>query len=291
MKKFKSFAWRIALIMVGGVLFAIGLDYFLIPNGITSGGVSGIAMLIVYGVKVDWLTVGRLTILFNLPLFFLGFRHIGRDFFFGSLLGMGFSSICLDLLDLLPLQNLTSDPIIAGVFGGIFLGAGLGLVLTAGASTGGMDISACLLKRRLRNLPIGRIMFFFDCCVAVATGVVYGDINNTLYSLVSLYLSSLVVDKVVYSRDFSKVALIISDKYAEISDQVSKRLDRGITYLRGEGYYTKTEKTVLLCAVKQQQLAELKDLVMTIDPGAFLILQDAHQVLGDGFRPYNRNDL
>ena len=130
-----------------------------------------------------------------------------------------------------------------------------------------------------------------DLCTAVATGIVYKEFNNTLYSAITLFLSSFALDKVVYGLDYSKVALIISDAHEDISKSICDQLDRGVTMLNGEGYYSHTEKTVLLCAVKRRQLAQLKEIVMTVDPNAFLILQDAHQVLGDGFKRYDRNEL
>lgn len=130
-----------------------------------------------------------------------------------------------------------------------------------------------------------------DLCTAVATGIVYKQFNNTLYSVVTLVISSTILDKVVYGMDYSKVALIISDRYEEIARAIDTQLDRGVTLLRGQGYYTRTDKFVILSAVKRKQLAQLKDLVMAIDPSAFIILQDAHQVLGDGFKRYDRNEL
>ena len=171
------------------------------------------------------------------------------------------------------------------------IGAGLGIVFLAGASTGGVDIVARLLKLKFRNFPIGKILLCMDLCTAVATGIVYKQFNNTLYSVVTLVISSTILDKVVYGMDYSKVALIISDRYEEIARAIDTQLDRGVTLLRGQGYYTRNDKFVILSAVKRKQLAQLKDLVMAIDPSAFIILQDAHQVLGDGFKRYDRNEL
>ena len=163
--------------------------------------------------------------------------------------------------------------------------------LDAGASTGGVDIVARLLKLKFRNFPIGKILLCMDLCTAVATGIVYGEFNNTLYSVITLVLSSFVLDKVVYGMDYAKVALIISDRYEEIAQAIDTQLDRGVTLLHGQGFYLRSDKFVLLSAVKRKQLAQLKDLVMSIDPSAFIILQDAHQVLGDGFKRYDRNEL
>ena len=125
----------------------------------------------------------------------------------------------------------------------------------------------------------------------VITGVVYRDFNNTLYSVIAMVVSSMALDRVVYGMDYSKVALIITEKYEAIATAIDGQLDRGVTLLKGQGYYKRQDKMVLLSAVKRKQLAELKELVMDIDPDAFIILQDAHQVLGDGFKRYDRNEL
>ena len=281
---------NLLMIAVGSAIFSLGFDLFLEPAGISCGGVSGIAMLIVYATKSKFLTVGILSALINLPLFFFGYRKIGKLFFFGSLLGMVVTSVGFDLFArILPLPK--TEPLVAAIFGGVIIGAGLGIVFIAGASTGGVDIVARLLKLKFRNFPIGKILLCMDLCTAVATGIVYGEFNNTLYSVITLVLSSFVLDKVVYGMDYAKVALIISDRYEEIAQAIDTQLDRGVTLLHGQGFYLRSDKFVLLSAVKRKQLAQLKDLVMSIDPSAFIILQDAHQVLGDGFKRYDRNEL
>lgn len=285
----RSVLRSIFMIAVGSALFSLGFDLFLEPAGINCGGVSGIAMLVIYAAQPKFLTVGILSAIINLPLFFFGYRKIGKLFFFGSLLGMVVTSVCFDLFLLLPVPQ--TEPIMAAIFGGVTIGAGLGIVFLAGASTGGVDIVARLLKLKFRNFPIGKILLCMDLCTAVATGIVYKQFNNTLYSVVTLVISSTILDKVVYGMDYSKVALIISDRYEEIARAIDTQLDRGVTLLRGQGYYTRNDKFVILSAVKRKQLAQLKDLVMAIDPAAFIILQDAHQVLGDGFKRYDRNEL
>lgn len=281
---------NLLMIAAGSAIFSLGFDLFLEPAGISCGGVSGIAMLIVYATNSKFLTVGILSALINLPLFFFGYRKIGKLFFFGSLLGMVVTSVGFDLFaKILPIPK--TEPLVAAIFGGVIIGAGLGIVFIAGASTGGVDIVARLLKLKFRNFPIGKILLCMDLCTAVATGIVYGEFNNTLYSVITLVLSSFVLDKVVYGMDYAKVALIISDRYEEIAQAIDAQLDRGVTLLRGQGFYLRSDKYVLLSAVKRKQLAQLKDLVMAIDPSAFIILQDAHQVLGDGFKRYDRNEL
>ena len=274
-------------ILAGCAMFALGFDLFLDPNDINIGGVSGVAMVLVYVMKIG--TVGLVSALLNVPLLLLGGKKIGARFLAGTLIGAAASSVMLDLFARIPTPEV--EPLLAAVYGGLLAGAGLGLVFLAGASTGGSDILVRLLKRRWRNVPVGKITMATDLFVAVLTGVVFGDITKTLYSGVALFACSKVIDAVVYSFDYSKVALIITPKYSEVAAAIVDKLDRGVTYLEGQGYYSGRETRVILTAVKKQQLAELKELVTDIDPDAFVILQEAHQVLGDGFARYSADQL
>lgn len=279
---------RYALILFGSALFAIGFDLFLEPNHINCGGVSGFAMVILH--IWDFTTIGVLSAIINVPLFLLGLKKVGTQFFVGSLVGMVASSALIDWLAKL-LPPIHTDMLISALFGGAIIGAGLGIVFAEGASTGGTDILGRLLKRVMRNMPIGKVMLMMDIVIITLTGIVFRDVNNTLYSAVTLAVSSVVLDKVVYGADYSKVAWIISDHFEEIAFDIDSILDRGVTLMDAQGFYARKDKSVLLCAVKRKQVAELKELVHRIDPNAFVILQDAHQVLGDGFKRYDINDL
>jgi uncharacterized membrane-anchored protein YitT (DUF2179 family) len=167
----------------------------------------------------------------------------------------------------------------------------LGVVFVSGTSTGGSDILIRLLKLKYRNVPIGQISLCFDALVVVLTGLVFQDVSKSLYTGITVFLCSQVIDAVVYRFDYSKVALIISSEHQQIADTIGKKLDRGATLLHGEGSYTHCQTKVVLAAVKKQQVAELKELVMEIDPKAFVIVQEAHQVLGDGFSRYSKESL
>ena len=170
-------------------------------------------------------------------------------------------------------------------------GFGLGCVFSTGFSTGGSDIIVRLLKLRWRDVPIGVINIVFDFVIAVLTGVVLGDISLTLYSGIAIFVSGRVVDVVVYQFDYSKVALIISSKYDEVVLAINNELERGATLLHGEGGYRQEETKVILTAVKRQHLTDLKEIVVRIDPDAFIIVQEAHQVLGEGFARYSKDSL
>ena len=273
--------------LAGCLLFALGFNLFLVPNGLNAGGISGLAMVVISFTKLG--TVGLLTALVNIPLFAIAGKKIGRKFFYYSLVGMLLSSLTIDTLALLPMPQ--TEPLVGALYGGAICGLGLGIVFSTGASTGGSDIITRLLKLRYQNVPIGVIAMVFDLLVAALTGLVFRDVSCMLYSGVAIFVSGRVMDAVVYSFDYSKVALIISGHHLEIAQCVNEKLGRGVTYLQGEGYYSGKETKVILTAVKRHQLAELKALVTEIDPDAFIIVQEAHQVLGDGFSRYSKDAL
>ena len=282
----KKYGWVLST-LVGSFVFAVGFDFFLAPNDLNSGGISGLSMILVE--LLGFGSVGAVSILINLPLFILGGMKIGRRFFIGSVIGMMASSVFIDALAFCPVP--VSEPLLGAIYGGVICGAGLGLVFVAGTSTGGSDILVRLLKLRCRNVPIGQISMSFDLVVVVLTGLVFLDVTKALYTGVTVFICGKVIDAMVYRFDYSKVALIISPAYEEIARQIGIKLDRGATFLHGEGSYSHRPTKVVLAAIKRQQLAELKELVTAIDPDAFIIVQEAHQVLGDGFSRYSKDSL
>ena len=285
-KLWQTYQW-IPQTVLGSALFAAGFAFFLQPNDLSSGGISGLALILVELTQFG--SVGVVSILINLPLFLLGGLKIGKRFFVGSLIGMLLSSVLIDGFAALHLPAV--EPVIAIVYGGVLCGLGVGIVFAAGTSTGGSDILVRLLKLRYRNVPIGQISLTFDALVVLLTGIVFRDMNKALYTGITVFLSGKMVDAVVYRFDYSKVAMIITKEYDTIAREIGDKLDRGATFLHGEGSYSGEETKVILTAVKKQQIAQLKELVMTLDPKAFVIVQEAHQVLGDGFHRYTRHSL
>lgn len=273
------------MIALGSATFALGFDLFLEPNAVNVGGMTGLAMVIRKVIGMG--SVGLISALLNVPLFLLGYRYLGRKFFIGSLLGTLFSALFLELFTLLPVPE--TEPLLGALYGGLFSGVGLGLVFLADASTGGTDIIVRFLKRKFPDLRLGKLMLALDVAIALLTGFVFHDINKTLYSIITLYVCSVSLDGVLYGLDYSTVAMIISDHFEQIAQSIDRQLDRGVTYLDGRGFYSQQDKTVLLCAVRKRQVGQLKELVSTIDPNAFMILQEAHQVLGEGFKGYSDN--
>ena len=221
-KLWQEYKW-IPNTVLGSAIFAAGFAFFLQPNDLSPGGISGLALLLVE--LTGFGSVGLISILMNLPLFILGGLKIGRRFFVGSLIGMVLSSMLIDGFAAMDLP--AADPLIAIVYGGVVCGIGLGIVFINGTSTGGSDILVRLLKLRYRNVPIGQISLTFDAVVVLLTGLVFRDLNKALYTGITVYLCGKMVDAVVYRFDYSKVALIISKEYEVIAKEIGNKLDRG----------------------------------------------------------------
>lgn len=285
-KILKDYSWVFKTI-VGSAVFAFGFSIFLEPNNINTGGISGLAQAVAQIIGIR--NVGLLSMLLNLPLFLAGGVRVGKRFFFGSLIGMVVSGVLIDAFAAFSIGF--HDPLVSGIYGGLLCGLGIGMVFVAGTSTGGSDILVRLLKLHYRNVPIGTISTVFDALVVILTGFVFHDISRAMYSGIAVFVTGQVMDIVVYRFDYSKVALIISNCPDEIATDVAQKLDRGVTFLDGHGYYSRQDKKVILTVVKKGQLAELKELVMERDKDAFVIVQEAHQVLGDGFSRYSRDGL
>lgn len=292
MKKNRNgYIWILTTIL-GSFIFGAGYAIFLGPNGLNAGGISGLAAIIVQLVNpngtIPLVSVGTLTILINLPLFAIGGVKIGKRFFFGSLLGLGVSSMVMDYL---PIGVQLTEPLLAALYGAAVTGFGLGLVFMSGTSTGGSDIVVRLVKLKAKNTNIGVIAMMFDVFVVALTGIVFGNIENALYTGIAAFMCSKVIDMVVYGFDNTKTALIITKEYEKVASAIGSRLGRGATYLYSQGTYSLTKGKVVLVAVYPRQVAELKELVVSIDPKAFVILQEAHQVLGDGFATHSKDSL
>ena len=283
----KQFLKSYTIIALGSLAFALGFDWFFAPNQIAMGGVTGLAQVI--NVLIPALPVGILTIILNVPLFLAGWKLIGFHLLASSLFSMAVSSVAIDIIaawyTFPPM-----DPLLACLCGGAVMGAGFGLVFSQGATTGGTDIVARLLKLKFPWLPMGKLILIPDGVVLALTAIAFQRLETALYGAVALYVSSKVMDTVLYGMNASKVAYIISDDWKAVADAILA-YDRGVTILNAAGAYTGAEKHVLLVAFRQREIVEIKRRVHAIDPGAFLIVCDAHEVLGEGFREYQKEEL
>ena len=275
-------------ITLASAVYAFGFNWCYEPNHIGFGGITGVAQIINH--FLPWAPIGTVVIILNVPLFLLGWKLIGGHLLVSSLYSMFISSAFIDLFHLLwtfePMESF-----LACIFGGVLMGASLGVVFLQGATTGGTDLIARLAKLKLAWLPMGKLLLGIDLVVIVAVALAFRNLYSAMYGVVALYISSLVMDGVLYGIDNAKVAYIISDAHERITDAIINDIDRGVTILHGQGAYSGAEKKVLLVAFKQRQIVALKRTVKEIDPAAFLIVCEAHEVLGDGFREYKQNDI
>ena len=266
------------IITLGAVIYALAFDWFVAPNQIAMGGVTGLAQIV--NALVPVLPVGVLSILVNVPLFLAGWRLLGGRLLVSSLYAMAVSSLAIDVIAWMHTFP-PMDPILATLYGGAGMGVGLGLVFSQGATTGGTDIIGKLLKLKFPWLPIGKLVMIPDMVVVILAAVVFGTVNAALYGLIQMYLLSKVMDMILYGWDTSRVAYIITDRWEE-TVQGLLDMNRGVTLLQGKGAYTGAEKQVLLVAFRQREIVPIKRMLREIDPKAFFIVCDAHEILGEG---------
>ena len=275
------------IIALGAVIYALAFDWFVAPNQIAMGGVTGLAQIV--NALVPVLPVGVLSILVNVPLFLAGWRLLGGRLLVSSLYAMAVSSLAIDVIAWMHTFP-PMDPILATLYGGAGMGVGLGLVFSQGATTGGTDIIGKLLKLKLPWLPIGKLVMIPDMVVVILAAVVFGTVNAALYGLIQMYLLSKVMDMILYGWDTSRVAYIITDRWEE-TVQGLLDMNRGVTLLQGKGAYTGAEKQVLLVAFRQREIVPIKRMLREIDPKAFFIVCDAHEILGEGFGDYQKEEI
>ncbi len=280
----RDYTW----IFLGSVLYSVSFDWFYVPNQIGFGGLTALGMILNHFVSA--IPIGTVVLVLNVPLFLLGWKFLGGHTLVSSLFAMTATSVLVDLIAAVYTFP-PMDPMLAAVFGGVSLGAALGMIFSKGATTGGTDLTARLLKIPFAWLPVGKLLMAVDLLMLLAVSVAFRSMNSALYGIISLYISTMVMDGVLYGMDQSKVAYIITATPRIMAEEIDRQLDRGVTFLRGEGSFSGKEKLVLMCAFKQRQIVPLKALVHELDPDAFLIVCEAHEVLGQGFRRYQKNDL
>lgn len=287
-KKLLETLRSLAVITVGSAIFAVAFVWLYQPNSIASGGLTGLAQIVNH--LVPAIPVGVTVIVLNIPLFVLGLKLIGGKLLLFSLYAMFVSSVIIDALDLAFTWQ-PMDPLLAAIFAGLMMGLSLGLVISQEATTGGTDLLARLLKLKFKWLSMGKLLLIADLVVIILVALVFKTMYSMLYGLVALYISSMVMDNILYGMNPAKVAYIISDHNEEIKELLVHKMDRGVTILHGQGAYSGTEKKVLMCAFKQKEIAAIKHAVKDVDPAAFLIVCDAHEVLGEGFQAYKKDDI
>jgi uncharacterized membrane-anchored protein YitT (DUF2179 family) len=266
--------------VLGSGLYALSVNVFTAPNQIAPGGATGLATLANFLFQVP---IGTVILVINLPLFIAAWRKLGRWFTVRTMIVTILSSVIIDATARF-LPPFRGDRMLVALFGGVLAGAGLGLIFMRGATTGGTEIVARLLERKFRHIPIGRLILLVDAVVVGLSALVYRNVESALYAMVMIFVSSMVMDAIVYGGDRGKMLMIMSKRHREIAAQIISRMERGVTLLDATGAYTGGEQEVVLCAVRRSEVYQLRRLITDIDPGAFIIVVSTDEVLGEGFK-------
>ncbi len=266
------------MIILGGVIGGISFNVFLIPHKLLSGGVSGIALILNY---IFGINPGVLIFLFNIPIFIAGYKFVDREFIVLSLIGMTTFSISIDMFSFLSDIIYIDDTLLSCLYGGVLNGIGMGIVFRNRASQGGVDIIAVIVKKYF-SMNLGSTSLIINFLIVAVASLFYG-LKLAMYTFVSMYVASTVLDRVQQGFGRSKSIMIITEKEEQVADAILKTLDRGVTYLEGEGAYTSNKKRVIYCIVTLNQLSKLKQIVKDIDNQAFMAVSDTAEVLGHGF--------
>ena len=287
-KKYIKLLWDMFLLTLGAVIFAIGVACFLDPNSIASGGVSGIAIIITK--FTDILPTGTFIALINVPILLVGTIVFGFKFLASTMYAVLVSSLAVNIFGEY-VGALTDNLLLAAVGGSVLVGAGVGLVFRTGATTGGTDVIVKLLRLKFRHLPTGFVFGFVDGCVCLTSGLVFKNIEITIYAVISLMVASITMNKVLYGSDSARMIYVISSENKAIAKRLMEEVDVGATYMQGNGAYTGREFDVLMVVLRAKQLPRARDIVKQVDDGAFMIVTNATSVFGEGFKKYDSEEV
>ena len=265
--------------IIGAFLMAVATSLFLLPNQLSSGGVAGIATIFYYFFKIP---MGTTILAFNIPLFSFSGYKLGKDFLIKSIVGTASFSIFIDILD--KLNPLTQDRFLACIYGGVIIGLGTAIILSANASTGGSDLVSAIVKKYNPNIRMSDVIIIIDTVIVVLNVLFFKEIEIGLYSAIAIYLMGKIIDIIFEGIYFTKLLIIISDKNQEIAEEIGKKVRKGTTGLFGKGMYTNEEKLVLICAASRGDVAKVKQTARNIDPKSFIIIVNAREVVGFGFK-------
>ena len=287
-KRIKTLAIDYFVINIGLIVASIGIGLFIVPAKLVSGGVTGIATILYYTLNIS---VGMSMLFINIPLFLLGVKTFGREYGAKTLFGIIMLSVYVDLVrSIIGVDNIIdftkgSNFLLAPLFGGILLGSGLGLILKFGGSTGGTDIIAQIVHK-ITKIPLGYCMMLNDTIILVSGIAIFG-IEKGLYAIITMFTMNVVINKIFEGMGHTKMVYIISDKYEEIRDIILVDLNKGGTAITAKGLYTNNEKSMIMTVLAKKEIRDLQIFTKEIDPNAFIIISDVHEVLGEGFTPLN----
>lgn len=271
---------NIIFILLGSAIYSFGFVHFNIQNELGEGGFAGITLILFFLFKWD---PALMNLLLNIPLFFIGWKLLGKKVFYYTIIGTVAVSVFLKIFLVYEIQiNLHQDLFLATLFAGVFVGVGLGIIFRYGGTTGGVDIIARLVQK-YSGWSMGKTMFLFDASVIALSRLTFLDNRTMMYTLVAVFVGARVIDFVQEGAYSGRGAMIISDSQEEIASRIAKEMDRGITILRGYGHFSKEEREVLYCVVAKNEIVRLKNIITSVDPHAFVSLMEVHDVMGEGF--------
>ena len=267
-------------LVIGTFILAVAINTFLAPNKVSAGGITslGTILLHLFGIRIS-----VTNLVCNIVLFIFGYRMLGKYAVVQTASGILLLSVFLEVTAKIPAY--TGDLLIASVTGGVLMGIGVGLVVRQGASTGGSDFAALILKRILPHIPLATLIMLIDCLIVLISGIVFKSFTITFYSVLALILCSVLTDKIITFGDSAKMLQIFSSHAQEITDHIIKDFERGVTGIHCVGMFEKNESLMLECIVKPRELPLYLNMVRKIDPHAFVIIGNVQEVLGEGFKP------
>ncbi len=275
----KQYLIELIQLIIGTLLMAIGVTLFLLPNKLSSGGFTGIATVFYY--LFEW-KIGTVIFILNIPLFILSYFKIGKDFFFKSLIGTVGLSVFMDYLEIL--NPITTDKFLGCIFGGIIIGIGNSLILKVNGSTGGTEVVTALIRAYKPKFRTSNIIRIFDITIVAINVIFFKEIEIGLYSAIAIYMSTKMVDLIFEGINFTKMMFIISNKNDEIAKKIENEIERGATGIYSKGMYTNKDKMMLLCVVSRNEVMKVRQIVNKIDTEAFIIISNAREVFGEGFK-------
>lgn len=281
--KVKKIIVDILYFFTGAIIYSVSVNMFLSPNGISPGGFTGVAAVINHITNIP---TGAMLFAFNIPVLILGYIKMGGMFILKTSFVTVLVSLSLDVsAKLLPI--IRADGILVSMFGGILMGIGLSLILLRGATTGGVDIIAKFINRKYRHLSVGKIILMADGVVILLNALVYKNAESALYSIVAMYMGTRLMDVLLYGADKGKIIYIITNSPDEICNEINHNVGRGVTKLSVTGAYTGEKKIMLMCTVRIHEVAAIHDIVKQCDDRAFMVVSDAGEIIGEGFKGYN----
>ncbi len=278
-KRYKILA-DIFYFVMGTVVYSAAVNMFLSPNGISPGGFTGVAVIINYLIGIP---TGTMLFIFNIPVLIIGYKKMGGRFVIKTSFVTVLLSSVLDITAVF-LPVFKTDGILAAIFGGMLLGLGFSLILLRGATTGGIDIVAKLINRRLRHFSVGKIILMADGVVIALNALVYKNAESALYSVVAMYVATRMMDTLLYGADKGKIIYIITAVPDLICQKITQNVSRGVTRLSVKGGYTGQPRSMLMCTVRVHEAAAVHDIVKECDKGAFIVVTDAGEIIGEGFK-------